>query len=302
MKKRRLALALFVILLGISPFAYSRFVQYRQERVLLEKRRVCFQALAEELHEQATSFSGEAGIVIKDLSRDWEIAIRQDLKVPSASLVKIPIMSACFYAAYQHKLDFEEKLSLGAKDITSGSGVLRHMAPGKEFTIEELLELMITESDNTATNMLIDKLGFSYLNETFDMFGLKDTNISRHMMDFKKRSRGIENYTSAKDIALLLQKIYRRQLIDSDYSCQGLELLKRQKNNSRIPAKLPADVTVAHKTGLEKTVCHDAGIIFTDQGDFLICVLTRHNGKGSNGAKEFISNIALLTYNCYQRF
>lgn len=294
---------MLLIFAGLAaPFVYIRISEFRENQAFLEKKRASFGKLAEDLHKEAADFEGEASVIVRDLDNGLEIAIKQDERLPSASLAKVPIMSACFYAAREQRVDLLEKLRLRAGDIVYGSGLLKHESPGKELTVEELLELMISESDNTATNMLIDRIGFAYLNGTFKTLGLEDTNVDRHMMDFRSRKKGIENFTSAKDIAKLLQEIYKQNLVDKEYSCKALELLKRQKSNDRIPAKLPEDVVIAHKTGLERTVCHDAGVVFTEKGDFVICVLTKHNGNGSGKAKEFISNVALLTYNCYQSF
>ena len=78
-------------------------------------------------------------------------------------------------------------------------------------------------------------------------------------------------------------------------------MLLRQKVNDRIPKKLPEDCPVAHKTGLERNVCHDAGIVFTQQGDFLICVLTKSRG-GARPVKNFISDLALVIYRSYCQF
>ena len=155
---------------------------------------------------------------------------------------------------------------------------------------------MISESDNTATNMLIDRLGFACLNDNFKKIGLKDTNISRRMMDFRSRKAGKENFTTASDLAHILEKIYKKKLINKAYSQMCLDFLKKQKIKDRIPVKLPAGTLVAHKTGLEKGICHDAGIVFTPRGDFLICVLTRHKNKTAKSAKELIAQLAFLTY------
>jgi beta-lactamase class A len=119
------------------------------------------------------------------------------------------------------------------------------------------------------------------------------------MMDFSDRKNGIENYTTARDISYILEKIYRGELINQKISKQCLELLQRQKMRDRIPARLPANTIVAHKTGLERGICHDAGIVFTPNGDFLICVLVKHKNKTARPAKKFIAQLAFLAYNYY---
>ncbi|MDO8525620.1 MAG: serine hydrolase, partial [Candidatus Omnitrophota bacterium] len=119
------------------------------------------------------------------------------------------------------------------------------------------------------------------------------------MMDFKSRRKGVENYTTASDMAYLLEKLYRGRFLDKTTSKRCLELLTEQKVNDRIPKKLPPDIVVAHKTGLENGVCHDVGIVYTAKGAFLICVLTRHKYTTARTAKRLISRLSLLTYNYY---
>lgn len=158
------------------------------------------------------------------------------------------------------------------------------------------MELMISQSDNTATNKIIAILGYDYLNKGFKELGLKNTKLKRKMMDFSKRRSGIENYTSASDITYLLEKIYDKTLIDAKSSRLMLTFLLKQKMRDRIPRYLPKNVSVAHKTGLEKGVVHDAGIIFSSKSDYVVCVLTKRVKKYSK-AKKFIASLSLSTYN-----
>jgi beta-lactamase class A len=149
--------------------------------------------------------------------------------------------------------------------------------------------------------MLIELLGFEYLNSSFKDFGLKDTNIVRKMMDFRKRANGRENFTTASDMANLFKSMYYGRLINRDISKRCLLVLKKQKVKDRIPRKLPKGTMVAHKTGLERKICHDAGIIFTHSGGYLIVVLTKHRYKNSFPVKKFISQIALELYSYAQK-
>lgn len=304
--KNKIILLILTFLLGILVYlsfkGWNNYLEFRRKQQEFEKRKFAWDILEKNIEQEISNFKGEAGISIKDLSTDWQIIINQEKLFPSASLVKIPIMAAYFYAVKEGRIKLDEALTLRSKHKVSGLGPLKDSPSGTKFSVEKLIEIMITESDNTATNMLIDRLGFDYLNGCFKNLGLNNTNISRIMMDFKRRSEGIENYTTACDLALLLEKIYNGMLIDRAVSFKCLELLKRQKIRDRIPAKLPLDTIVAHKTGLEKGICHDAGIVFTGRGDYLTCVLTKHSDKDSKKAKEFISQVAFLVYNYYQGF
>ena len=158
---------------------------------------------------------------------------------------------------------------------------------------------MITISDNTATNLLINFIGFDYINSSMKEFGLENSNLSRLMMDMRSRSKGIENYTTATDMARILKLIYKGRLINKDISKYSVQILKEQKSKNRIPAKLPKDTEIAHKTGLENGVCHDVGIVYTENGDFIISALTQHKNRTSVQSKKLIAEIAHLVYNYY---
>lgn len=260
------------------------------------KKRAGWALLKKSIERELKGFDGTAGVVIKDLDVDWEIVSNENTLIPSASMVKIPIMMAYFYASNEGSIDLKSKISLTDKAKSQGSGLLKNARAGKQFSIEELIYLMITQSDNTAANMLIDRLGFDALSGYFLRLGLKQTNLSREMMDFKLRRKGVENYTTAREMAYLLEKMYRGRFLNADISKKCMQILAGQKVNDRIPKKLPGGMVVAHKTGLEYGLCHDAGVVYTDNGNFLICVLTKHKQKTAAAAKNLISRISLLTY------
>jgi beta-lactamase class A len=266
------------------------------------KRKAAWAALKKGIEHELKGFSGVAGVVVKDLDKNWEINANKGLRIPSASMVKIPIMMSYFYAANEKKLSLQDAVEIRNSDKVAGSGALKFEMPGKAFTIEELIGRMITESDNTAANMLINRLGLDSLNAYFKKLGLKNTNLSRKMMDFKERKQGVENYTTVGDISYLLEQLYRGRFLNAEASRQCIEILARQKMKDRIPKKLPAGIIVAHKTGLENFLCHDAGIVYTDKGNFLIAVLTKHRNRTAQEAKSAIADISLLTYNYYGDF
>jgi len=304
MKKKTLLVNIFLVIFlpAISILSYQKILDYKKAsylRLFSEKRKAAWGEFKLKIMSEINRFKGESGIIIKDLETGWDFSWEQDKLFPSASLAKVPIMAAAFLAVEQGKISLEQKIALKNSDKLTGSGVLKGMPAGTVFTVERLLGLMIYDSDNTATNIITNLLGIDYLNEAFRYFGLKNTLLNRKVADYKMRRRGFENYTTASDMSLLLEKIYRRELISKDCSEKCISILKLTRLNNRIPKYLPAEITVAHKTGLERRVCHDAGIVFTPRGNFLICVLTRYKNSNIKGAKEFIARIARLTYNFY---
>lgn len=262
-------------------------------------RRIAYNKLAEEVTSSIKQFPGTVGVYIKDLRTGATIKFNENKLLPSASLVKIPIMAAVFQAINDGNLSLDKEIVLRKKHKVGGSGKLRRYRSGRKFTVKKLVELMITESDNTATNMLTDLLGFSYINHLFqNKLNLESTNLERSIMDLKARRKGRENYTTAKEIGELLEKIYHGKIINKETSFKMLNILLRQKSKDRIPRLLPKGLPIAHKTGFMRDTCHDAGIIFTSKGDFVVCVLT-DNVKSIRLAKILIGDIAYKTYQYY---
>ncbi|HDN85767.1 MAG: hypothetical protein DRP68_05535 [Candidatus Omnitrophota bacterium] len=265
------------------------------------KEKKLFSNLKREILDLTTSFEGEISFLVKKLRFPYsKISSREELIFPAASLIKLPLVAVALKAIGEGKISSQEYITIKKEDIVGGSGIIKKMKTPFKVHFERLCELAISYSDNTATNKIIDILGFDYINENFKKIGLKNTFLERKMMDFRKRSRGIENYTTTLDITYLLEKIYRGGILDKDASKVLLSFLKKQKVRDRLPRYLPKEIIVAHKTGLEKGVVHDAGIVFTSRGDYIICVLTK-GVKNYERAKKIIAEISLLAYTFYQR-
>ena len=298
-----ISLIILILLSALLFFAFRVFSQGRsltKQYSLPDKKEEGWRRLKAALKNKVSRFKGTVGLVIEDLDTGREIAFNEDSLIPSASLVKVPIMLSCFYAAKDGKITLKDSVRLKHFERVAGSKVLGNEPVGSVFTVEELFSPMITQSDNAAANVLIDYLGFDTLNAYFKKMGLKNTNLARRMMDFRERREGEENYTTAQDMAYLLEQLYNNKFLDKGVSGKCLELLGEQKINDRIPRKLPKGTFVVHKTGLERHICHDAGIVFTDRGNFLICVLARHQDRYAQNTKKFISDITLMVYNYYQ--
>jgi len=292
--KRIALIALTILLIATSAyFPCRKFFKFCQKsRIYLN--------LKSQIEEESKNAPGHISFVIKDLTfPSLELSCLAREKFPAASLIKVPILASVLQAVETGRLSLEQQVTITQADLTGGSGKIKTLKLPINVTLQELLEFMISHSDNTASNKIIDLLGFDYLNESFKKAGLKDTVLKRRMMDFSQRPNGKENYTSARDIVFLLNKIYAKKLINKEFSQIALSLLKKQRIKDRIPRYLPKNIIVAHKTGLEHGIVHDAGIVFAPQGDYIICVLMKksHNYKA---AKKFIAQVSLLTYNFYE--
>ena len=258
-----------------------------------------WQSLASAVRRQARMFPGDSGYIIKDLHTGHVVVANADHVFPSASLIKLPILCAAFQAVQEGKLSLTTPITLQRADKRGGSGILKMAAPGTIFTNRELLEVMITQSDNTAANLIVSQLGYDYLQSTFEKLGLQDTLITPDGFRLTSHRVADDNMTSPRDMALLLEEIYERRLVSPDASDQMLDILKHQHLRDRLPRFLPAGWEIAHKTGLIRKACHDVGIVFTPQGDYMICVLTAHD-KTYRVAKHFIASVGRLTFDYYQ--
>ena len=298
---------LMVALLVATAFCAGGWMaHHKQENIRAQdgnrrwdrQRQAAWEDLKRQLSAEIERFDGQAGVVVEDLRTGWRLVHQPQRPFPAASVIKVPMMTACFQAAQEGKLDLNSSLVIRPADKVPGSGVLKEIPGRTTVPVSRLIDWMITQSDNTAANVLMSRLGMDYFNRHFQELGLKETTLSRRMMDFSQRRKGVENYTTAGDMARVLEKLYREDAVSPQASRAGLELLKRQHLRDRIPAMLPEGTPVAHKTGLERAVCHDAGIIFTRRGDLLICVLTQRKvRKGtSRPAKRFIARLAQHAY------
>jgi len=294
MKKKTFFIHSTIVTLSVVLFSYTfaGLKQFYAKDIFL---RGVKNLIAEEFKDAKIEYA----FVIKKLGPlSPKLLHNAQKQFPAASLMKLPILAAAFYAISEKRISLEELVTIRKNDITGGSGKLKSLSLPKKFTFAQLLELMISSSDNTATNKVIEILDFMYINSIFKRLGLNDTVLARKMMDFSQRKNGIENYTSAADISYLLEKIYKGGVVNSKLSNLALTFLKKQMVNDRLPRYLPPEVAVAHKTGLERGVVHDAGIIFAPNGDYIICVLVRGT-KSYAPAKKFIAQLSLLAYNLY---
>jgi len=164
---------------GSSLYSFTEKAYAEKRPDISGDRAAAWERAKRAVKAELRRYHGRAAIVIKDLETGWGIDSSRDLPIPSASLVKIPIMMSYFYAAHEGKIDLSAKIILKNSQKWPGSGILKNESAGSSFTIEELLYIMVTHSDNTATNMLIDILGADTLNDYFKKIGLVRTNLSR---------------------------------------------------------------------------------------------------------------------------
>jgi beta-lactamase class A len=199
----------------------------------------------------------------------------EHLRLPSASLIKLPILAAFWETVEAGRIDPTERVSVPAQARVEGTGVLKALAPGLQPTLGDLATLMITVSDNVATNLVIDRLGMGAIQAWIDKAGLAETRIERRMMDRSAMSARRGNWTSAADMETLLSAIAAGTCVSSEASRHMWRALEAQQIQDRLPRRLADGVLVANKTGNFTDVIHDAGIVTWPGGTLVVALLTK---------------------------
>lgn len=241
------------------------------------------------------NYSGTAAICVKNMKTGENFFYNENEVFPSASLIKLVVMGEVLRKADKGEITLDDKILVSDDIIVRGDGILKYLDPGHKFSVRELITLMIIISDNTAANVLIDLAKIDDVNKFSKDLGLNNTVLNRKMMDFKAAKEGKENVTSAADICTLLEKIYSGDLVSQSASKFMIDTMKRQRVNGRIDMFLPEGIVLAHKTGTLDKLEHDAGILYGDKSDCVMCILTK-NGKTNGQCRRFIGNAAEAFY------
>ncbi len=260
-----------------------------------------WERMTDELGKLAASYRGRVAVVLKDLRTDNTWAFHQDDLFASASLIKLPIMICVFRKIHDGGLSLGDRFALRRRHRVGGSGSIKWLPDGTRLTVRELLYRMIGESDNTATAILIEATGLGYIQTQFPKLGLFYTEINPEGMSIRGGRVTHENYTTAREMTTLLERIYRGEMISRSASELMMDILKqRRPTRSRLAKGLPRGWEIAHKTGLVRRACHDAAIVLSPNGSYALTVLTGHNSSYSQ-AKEFITRVGLVTVKHYNR-
>lgn len=253
-------------------------------------------ALAPQLERLAENTGGLVAVTVADLNSGHAIAVNGGLNLPAASTIKVPVMVEVFRQIARGKFGLGRTVSLLDADRDCGYGPLCDGAWGSQYRVADLLAAMIDESDNTATNMLIRLVGRHNINATMIGMGLTQTRLGDSI-----RSDGDirELRTSADDMLRLLSLIAARRVVNTASSDMMLALLAGQRHNTLLPAPLPKNVVIAHKTGTLHDTVNDVGIVELDGAPYVICAFSTHLTDLDDG-KRFIREASLLTFESFQ--
>jgi beta-lactamase class A len=225
-------------------------------------------------------------------------AYRADVQIPSASVIKLPIMLELMERVKAGTINLDAVDMLTEAEKVGGDGILKTYPDQSRVSYRELLRLMLIKSDNTATNILIHLLGRDAINQRIRQLGLERSQLNRVMMDTLAARQGRENYVTAQEMTTLLEKVYRHQVATPERCEEMLTILKQNEDTLTILRLLPKSMAIAHKTGTLAYVRGDVGIIYTPK-PFLLSVFVE--GVPTPEAERIISEIALICYNYFSR-
>lgn len=241
------------------------------------------------------SVAGDFGFVAWHLGRDEKIMINEHAVFPSASVIKVPLMVELFCQRDEGKLALDEMLTLKDDEKVDGSGALKELHGGTQLTLLDLISLMIVVSDNTATNMLINRIGVDCVNERIKGFGLENTILARKMYNWEAAKAGKENRCTAHDLASLLKLMCEGQISSKLTSMEMVDIMARQQYREKIPLLLPEGTRIANKTGSLTGVTHDVGIVYGPAGPYLFCILTKDVSDVPK-AERTIAEVSRIVY------
>ena len=265
-----------------------------------EKQQVLWQKLEATVHEVDSQLDGVMGVAIEDLSAGDHIFLHADEVFAQASSIKITVLTELYRQAQQGKLKLTDLYTVQAADLVPDSDIMGGLTPGvTRITLRDLATMMVAVSDNSATNVLIDRVGMENVNAMLDSLNLPHTRLRRKMMDLEAAKHGRENIATPREMMTLLENIYRGKVLDKVMTDDFFKVLSTNKN-SWIPRDLPADVKIANKPGALEGVRNDSGIIFVEGRPYVICVMTAFLRNERDG-EDAISKISLAAYRMFDR-
>jgi beta-lactamase class A len=244
------------------------------------------------VHSLIDHFPGSVSLCAKNLDTGASYELRAEDPVPTASTIKLPIMIELFAEAKEGRLDWNQKIELTDRDKVSGSGVLQELSEGDLLPIRDLMHLMIVVSDNTATNLILNRIGGNAVNARMTQLGLRETAVMHKIMQKKifpdptQDSRpdglteegakpGNDKWGTGRscphDMVAILEKLYRDELISNASSEEMIDVLKRQHDHAGIGRDMK-DTVIASKSGALDHLRSDVGIVYSQHGPIAIAI------------------------------
>jgi len=272
----------------------------------------CCQSKKEKLTNEINAFlakqEGTFAVAFKDLQTGEEILIREHESFHAASTMKTPVMIEVFKQAAEGKFSLNDSILLKNefKSIVDGSTFsldsiedsehLLYKQLGKKKLLSDLVYDMIIVSSNLATNIIIELVDAKNVMQTMRSYGAKDMQVLRGVEDDKAYHQGLNNTTMAYDLMVVFETIAKGEAVSPEASKAMVDILLDQQFNEIIPAKLPKEVKVAHKTGSITSVHHDSGIVYLPDGRKYVLVFLSKGFKEEPVANEAMATVSEMIY------
>jgi beta-lactamase class A len=238
----------------------------------------------------ADAAEGRVGVFIQSLDTLETFSLRGDQVFPAASTIKLALLLELFRQCEKPGTSLADTYILDPRDLAEDSAIMGNLAPGTRLTLHDLALFTVVVSDNSATNILIDRVGMDRVNGALEALGLTRTRLRRKMMDAKAAREGRENVATPRELARLIAEIHRGPTL-SPASRSGLMRLLSIPKESYLSRLLPDGLVVADKTGSLQGVRNDVGIVFVKGHPFVIAVMASHLRDDREG-EAVIASIA----------
>lgn len=263
-------------------------------------QQLLWQKLESSITDVDKGLDGVLGVTIVDLTDSHQYNLHADDVYPQASSIKIAVLAELYRQAQQGKLKLTDFYTVTASDLVPDSDIMGGLTPGvTKLTLRDLATIMVAVSDNSATNVLIDRVGMDNVNALMTSLGLPHTRLRRKMMDLKAAGEGRENVSTPREMATLLEQLYRGKVLNKEMTDDFFKVLSTHKD-SWIPRYLPEGLKIANKPGSLEGVRNDSGVIFLEHRPYIICVMTTYLRHESDG-EDAIAHISQAAYRMFDR-
>lgn len=276
------------------------FVAIASAQTTPVKQEVLWQKLESTISAVDRSLDGVLGVAILDLSSGKKIVLHADEVFPQASSIKIAVLAELYRQAQTGKLKLTDLYTFQASDLVPDSDIMGGLTLGvTRITLRDLATMMIAVSDNSATNVLIDRIGMESVNALLDSLGLAHTRLRRKMMDLKAAGEGRENISTPAEMMTLLENLYYGKILNTEMTADFFKVLSTHKA-SFLPRDLPEGLKIANKPGELEGVRNDSGVVFIENRPYVICVMTTYLQRERDG-EEAITRISAAAYHMFDR-
>ncbi len=256
--------------------------------------------LDQQLKAAAKHLGGVMGYDLRDPATGESFEDNADLEFPTASSIKLAILVTLLRQAQDGKISLDQETTVRKEQTVGGSGILDMLGNGTvRLSWRDLATFMVVLSDNSATNILMDRIGMNNVNAESRQLGLTHTLLRRHMMDLPAAQQGNENISTPRELSELLEKVYEGQALDATGMKEYFRLLSLPKE-SEFNSALPPTVRIADKPGSLPGVRCDAGIVFIPGHPFILSVMTTYLGNDASG-EAAIEQVARSAYDYFSR-